>query len=435
MPLRRLSTVVFLYSFFAAAAFPARAQTVAAETRADTRPASGPASRPAPALRGSFAIEQGVRVLRLTGTPHEMGFAHGYLLAEEIVPFVDQFVVSLPLVVGVDRYVKRVLPFVTKKMSFTAEEEDELRGMVEGISAKLGPEGAVLKSLGRTIEAIDLKAGNTFGDWAGFACSSFSAWGALTADGGTITARNFDYFPHAKLEKLATLVARTPSDPARKAWVTVGYPGLIGVISGMNEDGVGLFVHDVMPKTPTEGTGIAPRLLSLRRALETSGGVGAVEQVFRKLRATTTYMGNNVQVTSPFDGRTIPAGIVEYDGVETQTEGADLRLSDDVTRFVLCTNHYRLREKPEGCRRYRTIEGALAKIAAENGKIDARTARAVMAKATQNSLGSRTLHTVVFLPGERRFELMLSGGGKPAPQNEPTSWRLADLLPPRAAAK
>ena len=435
MPLRRLSTVVFLYSFFAAAAFPARAQTVAAETRADTRPASGPASRPASVRHGSFAVEQGVRVLRLTGTPYEMGFAHGYLLAEEIVPFVDQFVISLPLVVGVDRYVKRVLPFVTKKMSFTAEEEDELRGMVEGISAKLGPEGAVLKSLGRTIEAIDLKAGNTFGDWAGFACSSFSAWGALTADGGTITARNFDYFPHAKLEKLATLVARTPADPARKAWVTVGYPGLIGVISGMNEDGVGLFVHDVMPKTPTEGTGIAPRLLSLRRALETSGGVGAVEQVFRKLRATTTYMGNNVQVTSPFDGRTIPAGIVEYDGVETQTEGADLRLSDDVTRFVLCTNHYRLREKPEGCRRYRTIEGALAKIAAENGKIDARTARAVMAKATQNSLGSRTLHTVVFLPGERRFELMLSGGGKPAPQNEPTSWRLADLLPPRAAAK
>lgn len=431
MPLRRLSTVVFSLALAALAAFPVRAQTGPPETRA----ASRAASRPAPDLHGSFAIEQGVRVLRLSGTPYEMGFAHGYLLAEEIVPFVDQFVISLPLVVGVDRYVKRVLPFVTKKMSFTAEEEDELRGMVEGIAAKVGPDGAVLKSLGRAIEVVDLKAGNTFGDWAGFACSSFSAWGALTADGGTITARNFDYFPHAKLEKLTTLVARTPADPARKAWVTVGYPGLIGVISGMNEDGVGLFVHDVMPKTPTESTGIAPRLLSLRRALETSGGAGAVDQVFRKLRATTTYMGNNVQVTSPFDGKTVPAGIVEYDGVETQDEGADLRLAADATSFVLCTNHYRLREKPEGCRRYRTIETGLAKIAAEGGKIDARSARALMAKATQNSLGSRTLHTVVFLPGERRFELMLSGGGKTAPQNEPTSWKLADLLPPRTAPK
>jgi hypothetical protein len=416
-----LTLLLCLGSAFAQAPTPASAPT-----------ATRPTSRPTPPLSGALTIEQGVRVLRLAGTPYEAGYAHGYLLAEEIVPFVDQFVVSLPFVVGVERYRSRVLPFVREKALFTAEEEEELRGMVDGVLAKLGPEGATLRALGRPLAIDDLKAGNTFGDWAAFACSSFSAWGALTPDGGTITARNFDYLPHAKLEQLAMLIARTPADPARRAFVTVAYPGLLGVISGMNEDGLGLFVHDVMPKSPTAERGIAPRLLVLRRALETLGGDDAPSQVHRLLRDTTTWMGNNIQVTSPFDGRRAPAGIVEYDGVETKEGGAELRLAPDGGSFVLCTNHYRLRKAPERCRRYRTIEEELTRTAAEGRQIDGAAARAIMAKAVQDSLGSKTLHTVVFFPGERRFELMLAGEGRVAPAREPTSWKLSALLPPRA---
>jgi hypothetical protein len=422
MPLRTSAASVIALLL----AFPLCAQAPA-ESRA--------ASRPAVAVHGAFAVEQGVRTLRLWGSSREMGFAHGYLLAEEIVPFLDQFVVNLPFVVGVERYRDRVVPFVEKKMAFTPAEEEELAGIVDGIKAKLGPGGARIQSLDREIAVVDLKAGNTFGDWAAFACSSFSVWGAATVDGGTLTARNFDYFPHPKLEQLVTLIARAPADPAARRWVTVGYPGLIGVISGMNEEGVGLFVHDVMPKPATEKTGIAPRLLALRRALEATGAENAVRRVHERLRDTTTHMGNNVQTTSPFDGKAVPAAIVEYDGVETLNGGADLRLPADGATYVLCSNHYRSREEPSRCGRYSKIEAALKKAAAEGRKLGPADARAIMATATQNSIGSKTLHTVVFQPELRRFELMLSGGGKVAPKNEPTVWTLDALLPPRPSVK
>ena len=52
-----------------------------------------------------------------------------------------------------------------------------------------------------------------------------------------ITVREGD-----RVEKGQLLVAYSPADRARKRWVNVGFPGVLGVISGMNEDGVGIFV-------------------------------------------------------------------------------------------------------------------------------------------------------------------------------------------------
>jgi hypothetical protein len=356
--------------------------------------------------------------------------AHGYLMAEELVPFVEEFVVKLPIV-GSKKYVDRVAPYVSKNMTFSADEEEEIAGMIEGVMAKLGASGARLESLGRPIEALDVKIGNTFGDWAPFACSSFTVWGAATADGGTLTARNFDYFPHPKLKSLVTLIARAPKDPSRRRWVNVGYPGLLGVISGMNEDGVGLFVHDVMPKGDSETSGLTPRLLSLRRALETTGPENAVETIYAKLRATTTRMGNNVQATSPFDGKTAPGGIIEYDGVESLRDGADLRRAAEGKPYVVCSNHYRSRAEPSACRRYASIQTGIEAAIADGKTIDAALARAIMATATQKSFASTTLHTVVFLPAKKSFELMIAADGKVAPACEPTSWTLDELLPPR----
>ena len=67
--------------------------------------------------------------------------------------------------------------------------------------------------------------------------------------------------------------------------------------------------------------------------------------MWKKLQALTTSMGNNVHVTSPFDRKTRPAGIIEYDGVEDQDDGADLRAPADGGSCVCCTNHYRLRSR------------------------------------------------------------------------------------------
>jgi hypothetical protein len=389
--------------------------------------AQAPESR---AVKGSITFEKGVRVLKLHGTPREMGYAHGFLLAAEIVEGFESYVVYSPVVGGPRNYEGRVVPRVRREMVFLPEHEGELQGMLEGIQAALGD--ARVPALDRPIELIDLKALNTYGDWYQFACSSFSAWGPLTPDGATITARNFDFPPAPVLEKAQLLVAYAPSDPARKRWVNVAFPGLIGVISGMNEDGVGLFVHDVRRrKDGVHESGVHARLLALRSALETTGPVRAPQTVHEKLKALMTSMGNNVHVTSPWDGNGPPAGIVEYDGVETQNGGADLRLPASGASAVWCTNHYRIRCEASRCRRYSKLDELLEEARARGEKIDAKKARSMMSAIVQDMMFSRTLHTVIFFPGQKRFELMLSKDAKVAPASLPVAFTIAELLPAR----
>lgn len=393
-------------------------------------PALSQAGAPPP-VKGTLTTEKGVRVLKVHGTPHDMGYAHGFLLAAEILEGLETYVVYSPVVGGPKNYEGRIIPRVRREMVFLPEYEAELSGMLDGIRAALGDKNRV-PALDRPIDLIDLEVLNTYGDWYQFACSSFSAWGKLTPDGETITARNFDFPPAPILEKAQLMIAYAPADGARRRWINVGFPGLIGVISGMNEEGVGIFVHDVRrPREAQHETGVNARLLALRSAIETSGASQAPTTVQKKLQALMTSMGNNVHVTSPFDHKTPPAGIIEYDGVESQCDGADLRSPEEGVPAICCTNHYRTRAEPVRCRRYSKLTELLREVEARNTKIDAVKARSMMSSIVQDAMFSRTLHTVIFFPASKRFDLMLSKDGKVAPASPPVSFTLAELLPPR----
>lgn len=65
------------------------------------------------------------------------------------------------------------------------------------------------------------------------------------------------------------------------------------------------------------------------------------------------------------------------------------------------------------------------------GRIDAEGARSIMSAITQNAMFSRTLHTVIFFPAAKRFELMLSKDEKVAPASTPVAFSIAELVPAR----
>lgn len=384
-----------------------------------------------PALSGSLETVKGVRVLRLGGTPHEMGVTHGYLLASDILEGFDAYMLKNPLVGGSKGYVNRVLPMATKAMTWSPEETAELEGIIQGMSAKLG-EGLHMKGLDRKFDVRDLKAMNSYGDWYMFACASFSAWGGLTADGSTITARNFDFPPAPVLFRMQMLVAYTPKELGRKRWVTVGFPGLIGAISAMNEDGVGIFIHDVNPKDrKLDATGVRSRLLALREAMEIATATAAPTRVNEVLKGLRSWMGNNVHVTSPFNGKDAPAAVIEYDGDESDGEGVTFRAAAAKDVWVACTNHYRLRGTPKKCSRYARASQRLTELAESKGLIDAKVAREIMGSITQKNPFSTTLHTIIFYPAKRSFDLMLSTPEKIATDTEPISFTLDELLLPR----
>jgi hypothetical protein len=72
-------------------------------------------------------------------------------------------------------------------------------------------------------------------------CTSFAATGAATAGGHTILARNFDFEAGSVYDesKVVFLVHEKDAIP----FASVAWPGLVGVLSGMNAEGLAVVVH------------------------------------------------------------------------------------------------------------------------------------------------------------------------------------------------
>jgi isopenicillin-N N-acyltransferase like protein len=97
-------------------------------------------------------------------------------------------------------------------------------------------------------------------------CSSLVVSGARSAQGHTLLARNFDFETHEVFDRgKAVLLVR---ENGKIPYASVAWPGLIGVVTGMNARGVGLVVHGARALHPSsEGE---PVLLTMRDALAES---------------------------------------------------------------------------------------------------------------------------------------------------------------------
>ena len=144
-------------------------------------------------------------MLRLHGTPREMGYAHGFLLAAEILEGFESYIVYLARRRRPEELRGPHRSQGAEGDGVPARARGRARRACSKESAPRSATSAGVPALDRPIELIDLKVLNTYGDWYQFACSSFSAWGKLTPDGETITARNFDFFPTPILEKAQLL--------------------------------------------------------------------------------------------------------------------------------------------------------------------------------------------------------------------------------------
>lgn len=382
----------------------------------------------APSVSGSLSTVEGVRVLRLWGTANERGFAHGYLLGQEIMKLIESAVLDPRTMDDPAKYESGVINGVLKKINFRPEHEEELNGMLAGITARLGPDAIRLKRLGRSLTVADLKAVNTLADWNTFFCSSFSAWGELEADGQLITGRNLDYFTLSGLSETHVVIVYQDPGVGKKRWVSVAWPSLIGAYTAMNEDGVTVSIHDVRGPDAAVNKSFVSRSLSLREAIESASAETAVDDVKRVLGRSPVMCGNNIHVSAPYQGQAVPAAVLEWDGDGTADGGATLRVAavrggSTMNQAILCTNHYRLRGQPQSCNRYEEMEASLNGIVQAGKKIGVETAFQIL-----NSVSvPGTLQSVVYLPNRGELHLKLSTPRQNASEGKAVKLRLSDL--------
>ncbi|MHC5038459.1 MAG: C45 family autoproteolytic acyltransferase/hydrolase [Planctomycetota bacterium] len=336
---------------------------------------------------GKLLRIEGVRVLKVWGTPRERGFAHGVLLGREMMALVN----SLLMGPRVPLYKKRE-PMIPMMFRWPSHILQELEGLLEGLAESVPEPDRVIQALNRPVTLNDLMALNCLGDWLSLACSTCTVWGASTEGGRTLVGRNFDYILPTQALKTQLILAQAPGKD-RKAFLTLSFPGNLGAITFLNAEGVFGAVHDVHVKPKTLAPGYTPRLVTLRLIAEGTAPENAVEKALALCRKHRSLYGNNFHIAVPnLEKVTHVAGVIEYDSDRTRDDGAVLRLpSGETLPRLWNTNHYRTRAPPKTCRRFQALDTAFRNLTAGDRKLDG----ALMKKLIQSASVAITMHVVV----------------------------------------
>ncbi|HYF50464.1 MAG TPA: C45 family autoproteolytic acyltransferase/hydrolase [Planctomycetota bacterium] len=395
--------------------------------------AETPAERAAKA--GELHTIKQHRVLRLFGNDvKERGFAHGYLLAEEIVEDLDSALKSLPFF-GDKKYEARLLPWATEKFVWDADATAELDGIFEGMEAKLGSAGAVSKVLGRPMTRKDLNAMNAIADYFGPACSGFSVWDKRSADGGVLHARTLDFPIGARAVAGQVIVAsealpdRGKDRPARMAFVAIGWPGLIAQYTGMNADGLVVCIHDgYNTKAGDPGEGYAARGVLLRRVLETVNPAdGDPAKTAAKLaEERPVACGNLFHLSWPAAAakkhEQTPSAVLEFDSSEKKVEIVRM----DKSGTLVLTNHFRVHNRAVACERFGSITKG-AELLENNGKaVGITEARKLLMSAEQPIAA----HSIYFQPDKAMLHVAMTRENVMSPRVAPTAFSFKELFEP-----
>jgi len=374
-------------------------------------------------------------VIHVWGTHEQMGYAHGYLMAEEIMSLANGYV--LPMF-GVDGGTYEMIKSAFGDMlDYPDPIREEAEAIVEGMAAA----GVSLEmtEVGRDIDAEDLLLANSAADLFGvyYGCSSISAWGTATADDGELAGelamvRDLDwgYVGDVDLRDFATVIARDPDDG--QPWVSIGFPSYVGCLSCFNNAGIGAFQNQ--GNTPTllgdidTGETLVPIHMSMRTGIESSDyngdGVATIDDVFDSVGDVGRIGSYEVHVISPADRSDPPAAILEAD-----YSGHVVRYPDDEPLAgpdcVAVTNHHRLLTDPEYCDRFETIQGMVADY---DGALTLDRLWEIETEVAWNSFGSGTIHTMRVVPSQLTLEVAFADTEDVAPLNPITAYTMSDLF-------
>ncbi len=238
-------------------------------------PGRGPREEIDPYAKGHSEEIEGTQVVHLKGSPYEMGYQRGYFARDKVLLSVDIFEGLLEQArqeMGLPRFASNLMLDIAYQLCapFIPERyKRELEGLADasGCDLKMLRRGHVLSVLTER------------------SCSTFAAWGAATEDGTLYHGRNFDWITSAGLEDTAIVALYEPD--GFRAFASAGYAGLIGVLSGMNMDGIS--IGQVGAITEDSALRGLPMELLLRRVLEECGDMEEVNDLMTTAKHTVGF--------------------------------------------------------------------------------------------------------------------------------------------------
>jgi isopenicillin-N N-acyltransferase-like protein len=315
----------------------------------------------------------GVRVFRVGGSPREMGLRVGKNFRDEIrFLFKEYFETYTDDPELRDKFLANAKAL---EAFLDDEERAELKGLAEGAGLSW-EEVLVVHTFLDSIRVVN--------------CSTFVLQPPATKDDTVIFGRNLDFPGRGVAHKHSMVMVFSPA--GKYSFAAVTWPGMAGVLSGMNEHGLCLAVMNVYKKKDTV-KGV-PYVLLFRRVLEQCKTFDEAKALLEKSDRTC---GNNLMVVDA-SGK---CGTFELDHAQCK-----VRSPEDGS--IIATNHWRLDPPNESqvCPRWFRLT-QLEK--AWHGKIGMNEARKMLQSVPQ---GDMTMQSMLFLPKDK--ELYLAVGELPA---------------------
>jgi len=223
-----------------------------------------------PAGHGLLLSTQRKLVLIVSGTPEQMGAAHGTLLKERAQKLVDRVLYMVGGAESIhsgtwfldrmEEIQRRTLPYIPPR--FLAECD------------------ALSKAAG--VSQRDGRYANLFPER--FHCSGVAVRGKATKDGSVVHARVLDYMRDINLQGSACVQVFLPE--GHNKWMSLGYAGFLGTVTAMNEKG--LAIGEMGGRGEGDWDGV-PMSLLLRDVMERAGTVEEGLDILRKAPRTCEY--------------------------------------------------------------------------------------------------------------------------------------------------
>jgi len=256
---------------------------------------------------GSLEILHGVPVLRVKGTPGEIGWQYGTLLAPQIQELYDRY---LGIFAGRHEHDLALAREMEPHIPLRFLEEIRAYGEASG----LGYDRALIGACFLDIHKIA-------------ACSTFCVRDASSMTGEVMLGRNLD-FPSLGIAHQSNMLVIVEAEN-RRPIVSVTWPGFLGLISGMNDVGLTFSMMLVYGHTRSDHLKGVPFALHYRDVVERCETVKDAQREFEALQYS---VGNNAMMADA----TRDAAVFEL-----HPHSVGVIRNDSGFPVLRCTNHFR----------------------------------------------------------------------------------------------
>lgn len=268
----------------------------------------------------------GLWELHINGDAYHRGKAAGILLDSLLYYQESVFVNQIRQIVPSEKYLgflRAIIILFNRDLgnNVTEEYRTEIAALAQSCSHEYDFIGNGYERQLNYHAAHDI--GHLMQDYMLVGCSSFAVWNHASADSTLLVGRNFDFYMGDDFARNKLITCCRPDSGYN--FVSVGWAGMIGVLSGMNETGLTVTINAAKGTLPTATA--TPISILAREILQYAA---TIDEALEIAAGRKTFVSESILIASARDRK---AAIIEK-----SPDRIALYTSD--TDNIVCTNHY-----------------------------------------------------------------------------------------------